>query len=261
VACKTLILDYIGTLVEPRNYSMEASERKLHSALCEAGLQTDWTQFINAYKKAHQKYRRIRYEQLKEVTNAIWVSDALCSIGCNVAKDDPRLKTGLNVFFQDFIDTFRLRPHVKRLLTKASANGKVGLISNFTYAPAIYVSLRQLGINQYFNVVVISDGIGWRKPHRKIFDQALQMLQVAPEEAVYVGDSPIEDIQGAKAAGLKAVFVCSQFYSVADLTQCNVKPNAIVEDLSELCENFEAFVSDDRKQLHQPRARKSSAMK
>jgi FMN phosphatase YigB (HAD superfamily) len=242
VTYKTLILDYIGTLVEPRNYSLEASERKLHSALFEAGLETDWPRFRKAYKRAHQKYRRIRFEQLKEVTNAIWVSEALCNIGCNATKDDPRLKIGLDVFFQDFMNTFRLRPHVKPLLTKASANGKVGLISNFTYAPAIHLSLRKLGINRFFNVVVISDSIGWRKPHRKIFDQALQMMQITADQAIYVGDSPTEDIQGAKAAGLKAVFVPSQFYSVADLTKCGAKPDAIVKNLSEICRNFEVFM-------------------
>ena len=78
---KTLILDYIGTLVEPHGYSLEISQLKLHSALKEAGLETDVDMFTEAYKVAHEKYRKIRYEQLTEVTNAIWVSEALCKAG------------------------------------------------------------------------------------------------------------------------------------------------------------------------------------
>ena len=80
-----------------------------------------------------------------------------------------------------------------------------GLISNFTYAPVIYKSLRQLGINAFFNAVVVSEENGWRKPSSHIFQDALNKLQVQADEAVYVGDSPIEDIKGAKEAGLKTV--------------------------------------------------------
>jgi putative hydrolase of the HAD superfamily len=172
------------------------------------------------------------------VTNAVWVSEALCNVGCETAVNDPRLKTALNVFFRDFIDSFQLRPYAKKLLNEVSEKCKVGLVSNFTYAPAIYVSLRKLGINRYFNAVVISDSVGWRKPHRKIFGEALVKLRVAAGEAIYVGDSPIEDIKGAKAVGLKTVFMPSQFYSACDLAKFGVKPDLMVEDLRELCEKF-----------------------
>ena len=238
MTCKALILDYIGTLVEPCNYSLETSRLNLHTALHEAGLETDINKFMEAYKTAHEKYRKIRYEKLREVTNAIWVSEALIDAGCKTNVNDPRLKAALNVFFQDFINSFQIRPHAKKLLSKASANGKVGLISNFTYAPAIYASLRKFRINRYFNAVIISDSVGWRKPHPKIFQEALMKLQITASEAVYVGDSPTEDIKGAKAVGLKSVFVPSKFYSAADLAKCGEKPDVVVEDLWELCKNL-----------------------
>jgi hypothetical protein len=88
---------------------MEHSKAKLHKALCEAGLITSAKEFLEAYAEAHEKYRKVRYEQLNEVTNAIWVSEALNSIRCQVTVDDARLKSGLNMFFQDFIDSFELR--------------------------------------------------------------------------------------------------------------------------------------------------------
>lgn len=77
MTCKAIMLDYIGTLVNPCNYSLEASRLKLHDALCKAGLRTDTEEFLETYKKAHEKYRVIRYEKLKEVTNAVWVAEAL----------------------------------------------------------------------------------------------------------------------------------------------------------------------------------------
>ncbi len=59
--------------------------------------------------------------------------------------------------------------------------------------------------------MVVSEENGWRKPSSHIFQEALKKLQVTADEAVYIGDSPIEDIKGAKEAGLKTVFVPSQF--------------------------------------------------
>ncbi|HEX9262020.1 MAG TPA: hypothetical protein VF893_05780, partial [Candidatus Bathyarchaeia archaeon] len=114
---KAIIFDYIGTLVEPRDYSLETSREKLHVALRQAGLETDASKFKEAYRSAHEKYRKIRYEKLREVTNAIWVSEALCNLGYKTTRDDSRLKEGLNVFFKDFIDSLRLRSNAKNLLT------------------------------------------------------------------------------------------------------------------------------------------------
>ena len=199
MTCKAVLLDYIGTLVEPRNYTLEASKRKLHKALCEAGLKTDFEEFMEAYAEAHEKYRKIRYEELREVTNAVWVSETLNNIRCKTNSEDPRLKVALNVFFQEFIDSLKLRPNAKKLIKIAAAHCRVGLVSNFTYAPAIYASLRKLDINQYFNAVLVSEGVGWRKPHRIMFGEALRILRAEAEEAVFIGDSPKEDIEGAKA--------------------------------------------------------------
>ena len=232
---KAIMLDYIGTLVNPHNYSLEASRLNLHDALCKAGLKTDTHAFLEAYKKAHEKYRVIRYEKLKEVTNAVWVAEALTAAGCSATSDDARLKTALDVFFQDFIDSLELKHHALELVKTARKRWKVGLISNFTYAPAIHASLRKLGISEFFDAVVVSEEIGWRKPHRRIFESALKKLRVDPAETVFVGDSPTEDIRGARALGIRTVFVPSHFFSATELVESGEKPDFIVGDLEEIC--------------------------
>ncbi len=235
---KAIITDYIGTLISPRNYSMETSVATLHSALVEAGFKADKADFLKAYAVAHEKYRVIRYEQLREVTNAVWVAEALNILGYKVDCKDLHVKEALNVFFQDYVDSFELRPYVKQLLSHAAEKYKLGLISNFTYAPAVYASLRKLDINKFFGAVVVSENNGWRKPHKQIFQDALQKLQVKAEEAIYIGDSPNEDIKGAGAVGMKTVFVCSQFYSLQDLCNAKTKPDVTTADVKEIYENF-----------------------
>ena len=235
---KAVLLDYIGTLVNPRRYTLEASITKLHSALADIGFETERQEFLDAYAKAHEKYRLVRYGEFREVTNAVWVSETLCNLGYKVKADDSRMKTALAVFFQDFIDSLKLRPYAENLLKKAYEKFTIGLISNFTYAPVVHASLKQLGINQFFTAVVVSEENGWRKPHKKIFEDALEQLQVKAEEAIYIGDSPIEDIKGATAAGFKTVFVPSQFYSLKDLQTSGQKPHIIAEDLKEICKEL-----------------------
>jgi HAD superfamily hydrolase (TIGR01549 family) len=222
---------------------MDDSKLKLYSALVAEGFNVDKDRFLAAYSLAHEKYRKVRYEQLREVTNAVWVAEALNNLGFEVKTDDCRVKAALNVFFQDFIDTLELREGAKKLIKQAQQRGKVGLISNFTYAPVIYKSLRKLGISEFFNAVVVSNEVGWRKPSVHIFQEALNRLQVQADEAVYVGDSPIEDIKGAKQIGLKTIFVPSQFNTLKDLYVSKQEPDYIANDMAMLSLNLKQALS------------------
>jgi HAD superfamily hydrolase (TIGR01549 family) len=243
MVCRAVIFDYIGTLVNCGNYTMPASREKLHHALVAEGFEVDKDKFLAAYIVSHEKYRKIRYEQFREVTNAVWVAEALCSLGFEVAADDVRVKAALNVFFQDFIDTLQLRDGALKLLKQAKRRCTVGLISNFTHAPVIYKSLRKLELNEFFNVVGVSEENGWRKPSGHIFQDALNRLQVGADEAVYVGDSPLEDIKGAKQAGLRTVFVPSQFNTVKDLLDSQQQPDYLANDLPTLCQRLNQILS------------------
>ena len=168
------------------------------------------------------------------MTNAVWISEALTNLGYETSADDPRVKVALNIFFKDYVDSLELRSYAKKLIRKIAENCKLGLVSNFTYAPVIYASLRKLGINQFFSAVLVSDETGWRKPHKSIFQDALKKLQVKAEETVFIGDSPLEDIKGAQAAGIKTVFVPSQFYTLKNLLESCQKPDIILGDLGEI---------------------------
>jgi HAD superfamily hydrolase (TIGR01509 family) len=231
---KAVIFDYIGTLATPRRYTMDASIAKLHSALANVGFPTEKTPFVKAYNKAHEKYRLVRFGELREVTNSVWVSETLCNLGFQVTEENAAIKKALDVFFHDYIDSLELRIGAKKLLELVRQSCKTGLVSNFTYAPVVRESIRKLGIDGCFDSVVVSQECGWRKPHQKIFQDALRLLEVNAEEAVFVGDNPTEDIGGAADAGLRTVFVQSQFFKAKDLDATSTKPNATVKSLSEI---------------------------
>lgn len=165
---KAVIFDFIGTLTSVKNYSMEDSEKKLCDAIAEVGFNVDSECFLNAYDLAHEKYRAIRYQELVEVTNAVWIADAQNRLGFKTTPEEACIKTAVNLFFEDYVNSLELRPYIKDLLNKVSLEYKLGLISNFTYAPVIYAGLRKLDINRFFKAVLVSEEVGWRKPRKKI---------------------------------------------------------------------------------------------
>lgn len=58
------------------------------------------------------------------------------------------------------------------------------------------------------NAVLTSAQVGAAKPDPAIFEAALALAGVAAEQAVHVGDSPAQDVEGARAAGVPAVWLC-----------------------------------------------------
>ena len=241
---KAIIFDFIGTLTNVKNYSLETSKIKLYKAIVEAGFNVSLEKFLDAYSDAHEKYRVIRYQELVEVTNAVWISEALNTLGFKTTPEDSRIKMAVNVFFEDYLDSLELRPCAKKMLEEASQDYKLGLISNFTYAPVIYAGLGKLCINQFFNTILISEDVGWRKPHIKIFKESLRRLNAKAQETVYVGDSPLEDIKGAQAIGMKTIFVPSQFYSLENLHCSQQKPDLIVKNVCELYKSLPEFLEE-----------------
>lgn len=66
--------------------------------------------------------------------------------------------------------------------------------------------IRQLGIMDLVDIILVSEREGLRKPDRRIFERALTRLSVDAAESWYVGDHPIADVQGAFDAGLTPVW-------------------------------------------------------
>jgi putative hydrolase of the HAD superfamily len=67
--------------------------------------------------------------------------------------------------------------------------------------------LRGGGLEEYFDVIVVSGEVGVGKPDGRVFARVLDRLRVGCEDAVMVGDSLRRDVAGAQEAGLKGVWI------------------------------------------------------
>ena len=88
---------------------------------------------------------------------------------------------------------------------------RLAIVSNGRAAPQSPV-IQTLGIGDFFHSIVISKVEGLAKPDSRIFELALDRLGVTSTNAVFVGNHPREDIQGAQQAGLRAIWKRDDFF-------------------------------------------------
>jgi putative hydrolase of the HAD superfamily len=111
---------------------------------------------------------------------------------------------------------------------------KLALLCNTMRTPGetLRKVLDRFGLLACFAHTTFSDEVGLRKPDPQIFALTLRELQVEPAAAVHVGDDPILDIHGARAAGLRAIQV-----TTASLKALGAqRPDAVIPSLATLPE-------------------------
>ncbi len=96
------------------------------------------------------------------------------------------------------------RDTVPTLLSLRDRNYKLGIITN-GLAVKQWEKLIRLGIQHFFDSVIISEEIGREKPDPRIFKLAIDSLKCKPSEAMMVGDRIDRDIVGAKKIGMLTV--------------------------------------------------------
>jgi 2-haloalkanoic acid dehalogenase type II len=83
--------------------------------------------------------------------------------------------------------------------------------------------------------ILISETVRAYKPHRLVFQRALELFGLQPHEVLHVGDSDVDDVKGAKAAGLQVAWVNRDGRSPRPDVP---KPDFEIADLTELLRLF-----------------------
>jgi HAD superfamily hydrolase (TIGR01549 family) len=83
---------------------------------------------------------------------------------------------------------------------------KLGIITNGTERSQTG-KIERLDFHTYVETIVISESAGIKKPEPAIFNMALTEMNLSPSETFFVGDHPKNDIAGAEAVGLTAIYL------------------------------------------------------
>ncbi len=208
MAIKAIFLDAGGTLIKVKGTVGEvyATTANRH------GFQIEPGHINGAFRQAFEKAPPLAFpgtpeDQLIDKEKTWWmnvVQDAFGVIG--IDKTDQRFPALFEDLFHAFegSDEWELYPEVIAVLEEfARREIPLGIISNFDSRLTRICEDLQIAI--FFTSITISSREGAAKPDSAIFQQALAKHQIEPHEAIHIGDSLRDDVEGATNAGLQAV--------------------------------------------------------
>lgn len=108
------------------------------------------------------------------------------------------------LFKRNYFDS--LFPDTLPILDRLKMQGvPLGIISN--YGTHLLDLLPKLKIFDYFDFIIVSAIVGVTKPDPRIFQIGIEEAGVPADRILYIGDNPIDDIQGANNVGLDAILI------------------------------------------------------
>jgi putative hydrolase of the HAD superfamily len=124
-------------------------------------------------------------------------------------------------------EAWRCESETAEVLPTLAARGHVlGIASNFDQR--LRGLLEQIPALRSVRDLVISSEIGWRKPAGNFFARMCRQAGSAPEDVLHVGDDFLNDYEGARAAGLRAVLLAPQAHATVPATACLKSLNDLV---------------------------------
>jgi putative hydrolase of the HAD superfamily len=132
------------------------------------------------------------------------------------------------------------RPGAKETIIELKKRGyRLGVISNSMSTLDIPRSLDRYGWAEYFEVVVLSSFIKFRKPSPKPFLEAVRVLNVPPGNCAYIGNRISKDLQGCNRAGFGlGILLESLDDTHKEEPSLSTRPDIVINSLSELLDIF-----------------------
>lgn len=211
---KAVIFDLDNTLTH-RDLSVQAYSHRLCEVYAAQLLENPIPQVIDII-------RRIdcggypKKEHLTQATIGASVAEALIT---HLAWTHPPELDDLTQFwFENFGASAVAMPNAEHVLSTLKQHGyRLAVISNGGHQTRLNI-LQGLGFLHYFELVVSSELVGIAKPKPAIFHYTAAQLDVEHHTCLYVGDHPINDIQGASQAGMQALWLAGFHDSVVNHT-------------------------------------------
>jgi len=201
---KAIIFDLDGTLINEDQIDSGLIYVYKTNTSCFKGITQK--EFLNANKKAFDsllKMYKTRKILLSQFGILIWYK----TVKILKLPESPVVINKLYQSLQKFIlsRTIPIDGAVTVLSLIKKSGYKVGILSNGLFEERIN-KIRKTGISKFIDVLVTTDIVGFDKPNEKPFNFILDILNVKPDETIFIGNSLMEDIYGAKNANIKALW-------------------------------------------------------
>ncbi|MCJ7573208.1 HAD family hydrolase, partial [Candidatus Bathyarchaeota archaeon] len=218
-----------------KNYT-ELRVEAFRKALLGEGISRTLEEVLKAHEAATARYNRVWAEEHRHFPNEERLNLSLELLGVELPDNVKAYVT--REFAEAFLrDPPELNDGVERTIRSLSARMKLGIISDTGLTPGSVIRryLSEKGLLSFFSATVFSDELGHCKPDVRAFGKALELLGTEPAEAMHVGDLLRTDVAGAKAAGMKAVWLKVREGETVE----GVVPDHVITSLPQLLEIVE----------------------
>jgi putative hydrolase of the HAD superfamily len=228
---KAVLFDMFDTIALIRqNHDFSGpSLMRMYKFLYKNGINVSFETFQKAYNKARDELYAKADANLEEPHFNVRVAETLKSLSYDYNVSSPLVSAATAEFCDEFMKFVYLDRNAKDVLNRLHGNYKLGIVSNFAIPECVEELLRVHALDKLFNVVVVSAAVNKRKPSPEIFISTLKMLGVSASETVFVGDTIDADVEGAKAVGMKAVYIERRAEKIE-----HACPDMTIKSLSEL---------------------------
>lgn len=209
-----IIFDVNGTLIDIHtDEGYEEIYRAIAHFLSYQGIYTHRWEVRDEYFRIMNEQRHVNNEHHPEFDAVkLWREFLRRRVGSAHSIDPEKLQQ-MPLFLAELyrgvsLHRLQLYPDVYNVLEELRFKFKLAVVSDAQSAWA-RPEMRAVGIEAFFNPIIISGDYGFRKPDRRLFTEALSRMKISPERAIFVGNDIYHDVFGAKQLGMKTVFFSS----------------------------------------------------
>lgn len=204
-------------------------------SLTAMGYRLDRNSFAAEFLKTLQDHFSRRSQDHTETPTETILRSLLAARGVPLIQP-AHLRAALNAMHAVSQAHWRVEPDAVAALRSLETLGcKMGMISNAGDAPDVYTLVEKAGLRPFFKKIWISAEVGFRKPHPRMYELALDYFQVAPKDAVMVGDSLSEDILGAINVGIPTIWLTRRADTPENqANKARIIPDHSVQNLEDL---------------------------
>jgi putative hydrolase of the HAD superfamily len=219
--------DWISTLNEGTN--------RLIRVLVANGFKFNENDFAKEFIGTVQESGTWRSQDFAEVTSEFVLRRLLANKGYP-GIDSNMLRPAIDAYYSPFQQHWRVEKDAIATLNSLQGLGcRLGIISNAGDTQNIITLINNTGLRPFFKKIWVSAAVGFRKPHPRMYELALDYFQISPKDAVMVGDTLNGDILGANNMGIASIWITRRADTPENRAdKLRIVPDQTIKNLDEL---------------------------
>lgn len=207
MAIKGILFDLYGTLIDiDTDETKNRIYRGIAHFLTYHGIYLHRQEVRDRYYRIMKEQKELGGEKYPEIdVESIW-NIFLAEEGVKGYHERQKLALILAQLYRAISrNRLRLYPGVMNVLDALRPAYRMALVSDAQPCYAL-PEIKAVGLDGYFNPIIISARHGFRKPDKRLLERALTQMKLTPAEVICVGNDMYRDIFGATRLGIKSIF-------------------------------------------------------